>query len=48
MRRVLLWLLFLVALVIYSLLVYQWWLEGNANFERQRREKENSNPLYSK
>ena len=42
MRRALLWALFLVALVLYSLVVYGWWIEGNANFERQRQEKENA------
>lgn len=29
MRRYLLWLLILTSLVLYSLLVYNWWIEGN-------------------
>lgn len=31
MRRILLWVLFIVALVLYSLVVYSWWLEGNSH-----------------
>lgn len=46
MRRTILWLLFLVALVLYSLVVYSWWVEGNANFERQRREQENESAVF--
>lgn len=34
------WLLLLFsAAVLYSLLVYSWWVEGNENFERQRIEQ---------
>lgn len=44
MRR-LLWLLLLVAMVLYSLIVYGWILEGNANFERQRLEQEKADSL---
>jgi hypothetical protein len=47
MRRTLFWLAVLTALVLYSLLVYSWILEGNANFERQRIEQENANPLIT-
>jgi hypothetical protein len=46
MRRTLLWLLFLVAAVLYSLVIYIWWQEGNANFERQRREKQNESAIF--
>ncbi len=35
MRRTLLWILFVFAMIGYSLLVYSWWLEGNA-FQRQQ------------
>lgn len=38
MKRWLIRLLIMIALVLYSLLVYSWWTEGNENFERQRRE----------
>lgn len=31
MRKVLLWVLLIVAIVAYGLIVYGWWLEGNAN-----------------
>lgn len=41
MKRTLFWLLVLTALVLYSLLVYSWWIEGNTNFERQRVEHAN-------
>lgn len=40
MRRKLLWLLVIVALVLYSLIVYGWVQEGDRNFERQRIEQE--------
>lgn len=46
MRRVLLWVLFLVALVLYSLVVYSWWQEANNNFERQRREAASENIIF--
>jgi len=42
MRRTLVWLLVIAALVLYSLVVYGWWIEGNANFERQRVEQQNA------
>lgn len=42
MRRTLVWLLIVVALVLYSVVVYSWWKEGDANFERQRREHDNA------
>lgn len=41
MRKTLLWLLVLVAAVLYSLVVYSWWIEGNQRFEQQRIEKLN-------
>lgn len=41
MRR-LLWLLVLAALVLYSVVVYGWWQEGNKHFENQRRDRYNS------
>lgn len=40
MRR-LWWLILLVALVLYSLLVYSWWLEGNTNRYIQQMEGQN-------
>lgn len=36
----LVWLLVILAAIAYGLVVYNWWLEGNANFERQRQEKQ--------
>lgn len=38
MRKTLLWLLLLTLLVLYSLVVYGWWIEGNSNDYRQRME----------
>lgn len=35
------WALFIIALVLYSALVYSWILEGNRNFEKQRIERQN-------
>ena len=46
MRRALLWVLFLLALVLYSLVVYSWWQEGNNNFERQRLEAASENIIF--
>lgn len=40
-RKTIIWLLVLAALVLYSLLVYSWWIEGNTNFEQQRIEMQN-------
>lgn len=45
MRRILIWLLVLTAAVLYSIVVYGWWMEGNASFEQQRIEKENADNL---
>lgn len=42
MRRTLLWLLFLVALVLYSLVVYSWWVEGNTNRYKWQMEQESA------
>lgn len=42
MRRTLVFLLVLSATVLYSLVIYGWWMEGNANFERQRVEQQNA------
>ncbi len=33
MRRILVWLLVLAALVLYSFVVYGWIIEGNNNFD---------------
>jgi hypothetical protein len=41
--KTMLWLLVLAALTLYSLLVYNWWIEGNINFEQQRVDQENEN-----
>lgn len=35
MRRTLIFLLVLTATVLYSLVVYSWWVEGSANLHRQ-------------
>lgn len=45
-RKTLFWLLVLVALVLYSLTVYGWWIEGNSNFEQQRVELRNENTIF--
>jgi hypothetical protein len=37
--KLLIWVLFVVLAVLYSLLVYSWIVEGNRNFELQRQEK---------
>lgn len=47
MRRTLWWLLFLVALVLYSLLVYNWWVEGNINRAKWEMEQlENESAVF--
>lgn len=46
MRRTLFWLLLLTLAVLYSLVVYSWWVEGNTNFERQRIEKLNESAIF--
>lgn len=40
-RKTIIWLLVLAALVLYSVTVYSWWIEGNSNFEQQRVDHEN-------
>ncbi len=39
MKKTLLWPLVLTALIIYSLLVYGWLIEGNSNFHMQEIEQ---------
>lgn len=40
MKRTILWLILLTAIVLYSLLVYSWLEEGTQNFERQKAEQQ--------
>ncbi len=35
--------LLMIIAVLYSFTVYNWWLEGNKNFETQRLERANAN-----
>lgn len=44
-RRLLFWLLVLTLLTLYSLLVYNWWVEGTMNFERQKAEQQYEDTL---
>lgn len=38
MRKTLLWLLLLTLAVLYSLVIYSWWVEGNTNRYKQEIE----------
>ena len=40
MRRTLFWLLVITALVLYSLVVYSWWIEGNTNRYKWQMEQQ--------
>ncbi len=42
------WLVFLVAAVLYSLLIYSWWVECNTNRYKWQVEQENaSNSIHT-
>lgn len=45
MRHTLLWLAVLAALVLYSIMVYGWWVEGNQNRYQQQIEQNNVDKL---
>jgi len=40
MRRTLFWLFLLTLAVLYSLLVYNWWVEGNINRAKWQMEQD--------
>jgi len=35
MRKKIIWAIIIIAFIIYSVVVYGWWQEGNYNLERQ-------------
>lgn len=40
MKRFVWWALVITAMVLYGIVVYSWWQEGNRNFEKQRQEQQ--------
>lgn len=47
MKNTLLWLLFLIAAVLYSLMIYSWWVEGNSNRYQQRIEQQSDDYILN-